>query len=282
MNTFKQTMKGFTVVNNEFALARWTNGKKDYYISRGYKKRRQGESFVVKIKDLPPNSTTKVEVVCPLCYRPRTLSMNSMYTNGSTLCRSCSGKIDLTGIKFGKLIVVSMYPGNKFSDSKVRWICKCECGGETITRQDRLTNGTTRSCGCIHREYLANRTGENHPRWLPEEEKTGSRGISGYSKWKRSVLLRDGNECVVCGKTCVDDGEHLAIHHLNSYSAHKEMAIDINNGVTLCRECHLKFHIDFMGGTCYPCTKNDFMGWIESAEMSAGKIKKIKKIIGVY
>lgn len=281
MNTFKQTMKGVVIINNEFALARWANSMDNHYMSKGYRKKKQGQSFIVKTKDLPLNSTAAVVAVCPLCYKLRVVNMNRIYTCGSTLCGPCSGKIDLTGIKFGRLIAVSIYRGIDFSDSKTRWICKCECGREVVSRQDNLISGITRSCGCIHSEYLANRVGENHPRWLPDDEKTGPRGISGYSKWKRNVLLRDGNLCVICGVADDGNGAHLAVHHLNSYSAHKEMAIDINNGITLCKECHSKFHIDFMGGTCYACTRDDFMQWMDLTGISIEKIEKIKSIIGV-
>jgi hypothetical protein len=30
------------------------------------------------------------------------------------------------------------------------WLCLCECGGEILTRGDRLQSGDTQSCGCLH------------------------------------------------------------------------------------------------------------------------------------
>lgn len=50
------------------------------------------------------------------------------------------------GQKFGKLTVV-----DKFKHSltkKTRFICKCECGGETTTYGYSLRVGKTKSCGC--------------------------------------------------------------------------------------------------------------------------------------
>lgn len=50
--------------------------------------------------------------------------------------------INLTGLKFGKLMVVE-YCGNS------KWRCLCDCGKETIIRSDHLRYKDTRSCGCL-------------------------------------------------------------------------------------------------------------------------------------
>ena len=60
--------------------------------------------------------------------------------------------VDLTGQRFGRLTVVSEaeshYPQNGFK--KRRWLCKCDCGAETIVLQSNLTpDHGTRSCGCL-------------------------------------------------------------------------------------------------------------------------------------
>ena len=51
---------------------------------------------------------------------------------------------DLTGKKFGKLTVIKFHHTNH----NKYWLCKCECGNETIVRGSSLTNGGTTSCGC--------------------------------------------------------------------------------------------------------------------------------------
>ena len=53
---------------------------------------------------------------------------------------------DLTGQKFGKLIALSY----KIVDSKTYWLCKCECGNQTLVTRNNLVNGHTQSCGCIN------------------------------------------------------------------------------------------------------------------------------------
>ena len=62
--------------------------------------------------------------------------------------------IDLTGRRFGRLVVVEKH-GHK--GKAVTWLCKCDCGSEVIVRGKDLCGGLTRSCGCIHREQLIER-----------------------------------------------------------------------------------------------------------------------------
>jgi hypothetical protein len=59
--------------------------------------------------------------------------------------------VDLTGKRFGKLVVVKkgedyITPSNGVPIK--RWICICDCGRETSVREPSLTSGRTRSCGC--------------------------------------------------------------------------------------------------------------------------------------
>lgn len=56
------------------------------------------------------------------------------------------------GDVFGKLTVISREP-NSISRHR-RWLCRCECGNTKIIREDSLLTGSTRSCGCLHRESI--------------------------------------------------------------------------------------------------------------------------------
>jgi hypothetical protein len=53
--------------------------------------------------------------------------------------------------KFDRLCVVQL----EYTDAKYQkyWRCKCDCGNETIARQDKLTSGSKRSCGCLATSY---------------------------------------------------------------------------------------------------------------------------------
>lgn len=59
----------------------------------------------------------------------------------------------------------------------------------------------------------------------------------GYGKFRRDVLERDGYACVCCG---YDD--ELEVHHLEGVTENPDLMAVVDNGVTLCRYCHSKFH----------------------------------------
>lgn len=58
--------------------------------------------------------------------------------------------VDLAGMQFGKLLVLKKSTHGK--ETRAYWLCRCECGNETIVSGRYLRNGTTRSCGCLIRE----------------------------------------------------------------------------------------------------------------------------------
>lgn len=57
--------------------------------------------------------------------------------------------IDLTGQRFGRLVVVSRAE-NKGQMS--RWNCVCDCGNTTTVYSSNLRRGYTQSCGCYRHE----------------------------------------------------------------------------------------------------------------------------------
>ena len=67
-----------------------------------------------------------------------------------------SNKVDLTGKRFGRLVVLEQaeYHIDKKGRKIRMWKCKCDCGNETIVRHGGLQRGTTTSCGCFHKETV--------------------------------------------------------------------------------------------------------------------------------
>jgi hypothetical protein len=68
------------------------------------------------------------------------------------------------------------------------------------------------------------------------------RGVDRYKqsdiyRWSVSVKCRDGNRCQHCGVT-----SQLHAHHIKQRSMFPELALDISNGITLCKTCHVSEH----------------------------------------
>ena len=59
-----------------------------------------------------------------------------------------------------------------------------------------------------------------------------------YIKWRILVLNRDNYTCLNCGEH--GDDTVLHVHHIKRYADNEELRTDINNGITLCYECHKK------------------------------------------
>lgn len=93
--------------------------------------------------------------------------------------------------------------------------------------------------------------GEFHPSYnhnMTAEERQVKRKFVEYYDWRRSVYDRDDYTCQCCGD---DKGGNLVAHHIYNYSEHEDKKIDLDNGITLCKSCHKKFHDE------YGYTKND-------------------------
>jgi hypothetical protein len=110
---------------------------------------------------------------------------------------------DLIGKKFGKLTVVSFdhLHVTPNGSKKPKWLAKCECGGEIVTREESLQQGKTMSCGCLQAEAHAKhghstRSGRTNTYqcWMDMKARTmnpkhrsfanyGGRGIKVCDRW---------------------------------------------------------------------------------------------------
>lgn len=114
---------------------------------------------------------------------------------------------DLTGLRFGRLVVLGRAPSG--AHWRVKWRCQCDCGNEVVADGGNLKSGHTSSCGCVARETVATRSkthGESNTRlyyvWggvlrrcenpkTPEYKYYGARGISVCAEWHEYSVFRD-------------------------------------------------------------------------------------------
>jgi 5-methylcytosine-specific restriction endonuclease McrA len=77
---------------------------------------------------------------------------------------------------------------------------------------------------------------------LPRSEQLQIRQSKEYYHWRKQVFKRDNYTCVFCN----EKGGRLNADHIKSFAIYPDLRLDINNGRTLCVECHKK--TDTFGG----------------------------------
>lgn len=110
--------------------------------------------------------------------------------------------INLVGQRFGRLLVKSRAPYQKYKGPL--WRCLCDCGSEIITTTGNLKFGRARSCGCLQKEVTSKRStkhGEHGSRLYtirkgmlsrcfnpkaPNYKDYGERGIGVCKEWRES------------------------------------------------------------------------------------------------
>lgn len=64
---------------------------------------------------------------------------------------------DIIGRRFGALVVMKLDSIATAKNRQASYMCKCDCGNDSIVRKWSLTSGGTLSCGCYSRELASRR-----------------------------------------------------------------------------------------------------------------------------
>lgn len=115
-------------------------------------------------EEYPRGSGKHIMWYCKCDCGEYTFAQSSSLRNGEKVSCGCLNKekavelakklgeknrFDLIGKKFGKLTVISLYKTGPENEKGItEWLCRCECGKNTVVRTSYLTSGHTTSCGC--------------------------------------------------------------------------------------------------------------------------------------
>lgn len=81
-----------------------------------------------------------------------------------------SKRKDLTGQRFGRLLVTSCNEEVSRIKGRLCWNCVCDCGTERIVGGQDLKSGKTKSCGCLKKEFMSDKMKEQIHDWWQDEE----------------------------------------------------------------------------------------------------------------
>ena len=195
------------------------------------------------------------EVKCA-CGNVSTVNSSDL-TSGNTKSCGCYNRdrietfIDLTGTRFGRLVVISHSKKVHRSDGEGNlhfWNVLCDCGTVKEVGANALRSGDTTSCGCYHSERTTQANTTHGMSKTPEynrflAKKRRDKELLYDTEWTLSMenLLRSVfPTCVVCG---MGSEEHyskykksLHVDHVNSlYSG---AGLKPGNAVILCQHCN--------------------------------------------
>ena len=118
-----------------------------------------------------------------------------------------SKRANLIGRPFGKLVVEKYIGSDK--NGQAKWLCRCSCGGSTITSTSHLNSGHTQSCGCSRLETSIKRLtihgmdgSRFHTIWKNMKQRCsnknatdfaryGGRGIEVCERWSNFINFKD-------------------------------------------------------------------------------------------
>lgn len=143
--------------------------------------------------------------------------------------------------KYGN-IIDRKYDWNKgknnpnYRGTDVTYNCEA-CGKEKKVILSQYKKGKHHFCSkkCLA-IWKKTQIGNNAPNWQGGLRDTNRRIRSSleYKRWRIGVLIRDNFTC----QTCKIVGTSIEVHHIKSFAKNKELRLDINNGISLCINCH--------------------------------------------
>ncbi len=191
--------------------------------------------------------------------------------------------IDLSGQRFGKLVVLERVENS--NDGATRFLCQCDCGNIKIIRSKHLKSGAIRDCGCekSKRTRIKNLThGGSGTRlyniWIKMRDRCqnphsadwydyGGRGITVYDKWDSSFeAFRKWSE-----NNGYDDGKSID-------------RIDVNAGYypDNCRWVSMRVQANNKRNNHMVCYRGKEMSLADAARLSSVPYSTIKRRITVY
>ncbi len=189
------------------------------------------------------NELTKI---CPICGKEFKKSYNcSMYewNNTRKYCsRDCLNKSKKGKTSWNKGISCSEETKKKISSSKKGKKIKIKTPRYTEEQKNKISETLKEKYknGELKINIPKPKIGEANPNWkggVTTENEKARKSIE-YKLWRKSCFERDNWTCQICGQ----NGGKLVVHHINNFAEFPELRLAIDNGITLCNDCHKEFH----------------------------------------
>lgn len=208
------------------------NCKKEFYIKSSYIKKGRGKYCSKKCQFEHKTKINTLNCICENCGKIFKTTISIFI---SKRARHCSKKCSIENRKD------EMVAFNKLKYSQVTLRC-LNCKQKFLVIKGRYKTGNVKFCSLKCRvEYCV---GDKSHTWKGglTDKNIIERGRAKYSNWRKNIFKRDNFECQKCFD---NNGHNLNVHHINNFSTNVKLRYDVNNGITLCKSCHKKFHLNY-------------------------------------
>lgn len=229
--------------------------------------RKEIESYGFKmISDKYKNARTKLKIQCPKGHT--TLQRIGDFRRAVHKCRKCY--INSMKLSFEEVEKEFENRGYKLLSKKyvnsttpLKYICNKHPDEIRTITMDSIRGGHgCYECGI---EAISGKNSVHYNPNLSEEDRKRDRRYDPKEReWRIKVFKRDKFTCQKCGKYSRNDAN---AHHKDAHHWCVERRYDVDNGVTLCSECHQDFH------KLYGYKHNTESQYIEWIKMDAVKKK---------
>lgn len=88
-------------------------------------------------------------------------------------------------------------------------------------------------------KFVKKISGKKHYKWIKDRTKISSRDRNNKSKtWAKQIKKKYNYICCICHKK----GGELNSHHIKSWKEYPDVRYNLDNGITLCTDCHRWVH----------------------------------------
>lgn len=185
-------------------------------------------------------------LTCGNLYTKKVTTSKKDWENSKYCSNKCIRRINPPWNKGLKGIHVS--PETEFKRGDRRLVGnKSRLGKPPWNKGKSLSEETKRKISQSLMGRPTGRTGSKSNFWKggKSSEYTKLKNSLAWKNWRRSVFERDDYTCQECGeRNYKGNGKSVWIHphHIKSRTEFPELQFDVNNGITLCRDCHRKTH----------------------------------------
>ena len=250
---------------------KWNAKNKRRFVDLGYKFTKMNDTFDVKVEDLSNGSSAKIKVQCDYCGEIYELQYDT-WTHRNNKESDCCGNPNCTSLKAKNVLKEKYGTENirkiKGVNEKIkqtnlqRYGCDNPFGNKDI--QDKIKETTIKKYGCVHnsqnkeiskrksikcKDYYKKhpekiKIKEQSPNWIGDADyKRSKRATFEYNQWRSNVYKRDNYTCQCCGMHRTKSSQPpLNAHHIINFAQNESLQTNVDNGITLCKNCHHLFH----------------------------------------